>query len=882
MPKKKLRKIELPLVDLLDKKNELAFLQNENGAEVPSTETGFITPDYLKDNLKHRLRPYQEQALVNLDWTQRQVTANYQYNQLLFNMATGSGKTDVLAAMILYLFTEFDYHNFLFVVNTNAVVAKTIDNLLNTASPKYLFSQPMTIHGQRVEVKSVTRFPNNPEAGVIYLRLTTIQTLTNELSYPKENGLTYHDLSQQKLVILADEAHHFSAGTKSKTDQKDRSWENVLDRVRQSNPHNRQFEFTATIDLQNENIYQKYRQKIVYRYDLSRFIHEGYSKRVFRLQANNDDQNKMLNAVLLSQYRKRIAKELKISDFKPVILFKSNKIAVSKTARMSFLALIDHLDVTYLTEFLTQQQRTSHSVALKLAYDYWLSQDLATVIVELKRDFQALNTINVNDSAKEGILGDLNDLQNLNTLENPENPFRVIFAVAKLSEGWDVLNLYDIVRIGEQPTTLNQTNSEAQLIGRGARYNPFIYQDKLSYTRRFDQKNTKYQLLESLYYHTINDPKYLDNLKKSLDKLDLPVEDDNDFDVFETSVKPAFKRSKVYKQGHLYYNEVENIPDKDFNSLERFGVNTATIAEVNLVDSTWEADYNEVASTQDPATETRFLFNFIDEPRLINKAFSRNKFYRFNSLHHYLPTLKSLREFLNAPNWLGPIKLYARVANHADPLSREQQLKAVEKYLAFIQKQITNNYQRQRGTNRFVSVPISSLVKDYQKKVAKSFSNPRHELIMPYSMQGKSWFVFEDAIVDGLEKSLIDLVGSFIERLKVNYNQIYLIRNDERNTDFKLHQFNGIMSHYAGFMPDFILYLTDNECCYQLYVEPKGSQLLDQDQWKEDLLNEIRPENIEVIGENQQIKLYGLKFYTEKDGRNISRQLESISLKSIQ
>lgn len=147
-------------------------------------------------------------------------------------MATGSGKTDVLAALILYLYTEFTYHDFLFVVNTNAVVAKTYDNLLNTASPKYLFSQPLTIHGQRIELRSVTRFPSTPEDGVIYLRLTTIQTLTNELSETKENSLTYDDFKAHKLVVLADEAHHFSAGTKSKEDQKERSWEYVLDRIR--------------------------------------------------------------------------------------------------------------------------------------------------------------------------------------------------------------------------------------------------------------------------------------------------------------------------------------------------------------------------------------------------------------------------------------------------------------------------------------------------------------------------------------------------------------------------------------------------------------------------------------------------------------------------
>ncbi|MES5140365.1 hypothetical protein ABVC55_05375 [Lactobacillus crispatus] len=76
----------------------------------------------------------------------------------------------------------------------------------------------------------------------------------------------------------------------------------------------------------------------------------------------------------------------------------------------------------------------------------------------------------------------------MNSLEDENNPFRIIFAVAKLTEGWDVLNLYDIVRISEakESITMNTTNAEAQLIGRGARYYPFVYQGRKSYTRRFD------------------------------------------------------------------------------------------------------------------------------------------------------------------------------------------------------------------------------------------------------------------------------------------------------------------------------------------------------------------------------------------------------------
>ena len=35
----------------------------------------------------------------------------------------------------------------------------------------------------------------------------------------------------------------------------------------------------------------------------------------------------------------------------------------------------------------------------------------------------------------------------MNTLEDQNNETRVVFVVDKLNEGWDVLNLFDIVRL---------------------------------------------------------------------------------------------------------------------------------------------------------------------------------------------------------------------------------------------------------------------------------------------------------------------------------------------------------------------------------------------------------------------------------------------------
>mgnify|MGYP001362429884 FL=1 len=861
MARKKARELVLPIIhEINDYTSD--FLKNDEPRHA------FVYPDYIKHNLKHQLRDYQKQSLYNLNYTQKDANVASRFNQLLFHMATGSGKTDVMAADLLYFYHEFGYQNFLFVVNTNAVIAKTRENMLNVQSPKYLFSQPLNIDGTPIELREVTRFPTNSEPGVIYLRLTTIQTLANELNTPRENGLTYGDLEKQKLIILADEAHHFSAGTKSKADQKNKAWEYVLDRIRQANKDNRQLEFTATIDLNNEFIYEKYRDKVIFQYDLKEFQNAGYSKKISRLQANADDNEKMLNAVLLSKDRKHMATQAGVRDFKPVILFKSNKIDVSKAARDQFLTLLDQLTTEDLAQFIAKQRQTTQSSTLRQAYTYYQTIDMGRLVRELQRDFQPMNTINVNDTSSNGILGDLNDLRNLNTLEEPSNPFRAIFAVAKLSEGWDVLNLYDIVRIGEQPITSTQTNSEAQLIGRGARYNPFVYEEATSFTRRFDHSTPELQILESLHYHTINDKKYIDNLTKSFEAMQLQVEDDKDFDILTTTVKASFKRSDVYQYGKLYYNDVEDVPESEYNGLAKYGVPVAELPTVNIETATLEAtafDTQNVAGMN----ETRLVK--IDDA-LVKKAMARNPFFRFNTMKKYMPTLNSISEFMYEAQWLGQIKeIQATVSTGSDAvLSRETQLLVVEKYLAYIQRMLIMNYKRQRGTNKFIGLPIKDAVQDYQKRVPVNYADAGvHELIQTYDYKKAPWFVYNEAIVDKLERSLIELIQGYIEELQNKYKDVYLIRSDERNTKLKLHEFAGDVSHYSGFLPDFVLYLANESYVYQIYIEPKGSQLLDQDQWKEDLLTSISPESVDVIGENDQVKLYGVKLYVSGDTRKV-------------
>ena len=860
-----------PLLEKLQKADALQ-LDNRNNYQVP---------DYIKENLNQKLRTYQHEAIRYFHYSQEMPMADDLANQLLFHMATGAGKTMVMAALILYLYKEKNYQNFLFLVNTKGVVQKTKDNLLNTNSPKYLFTESLEIEGERIFFVEKSQFPKHPEKNMIYIRIDTIQAVASELNDVRENGLTYDDFTEMPVVILGDEAHHFNAFTKknlSTEEKKNKNWEQTIDRIRQQRPDNRQLEFTATIDVDTDSIYEKYKDKIVYRYALDQFIQDGYSKKVYRLQANDSDDGKMLNAVLLSQFRKYIARENQISDFKPIILFKSSKIAISNATNDRFHTLINELTVESLQDFLQSQQGTS-SQSLRKTYEFYEKQDLAAVLAELKRDFRRENIINVNDNTSSGMLDDAANFSKLNTLEESDNPFRVIFAVAKLSEGWDVLNLYDIVRISEQAgISTAATNSEAQLIGRGARYNPFEIDGEKSYTRRYDDRNTPLTFLESLHYHTINEPAYLKNLKKSLDEMQLRVENDDNTTLLEAKVKDGFKSTTVYKQGEFFFNETEEVPLEVYDSLKAYGMR---------VEDAWYYDFNQATFEQalgDYTYDEKYdTIHLKLEKRLFKKAIQRNSFYHFNHLRDYLPNIRSINEFLTSENWLKRATIIVRVAEGKTEkdLTPQMKLEIVSKYLSYVQKQIKINFNKKRGTNRFIGYPIKEVVKDYTKITTDNFSGvlqdeKKEQIIRQYPMDGKPWFVFDKAVVNGLEKEMIDWIGSYIQPLNQKYTRIYLIRIDERNTNLSLHAFTeDSKGRYSGFIPDFLLYLEGEAFVYQIFMEPKG-RFAEQDQWKEDLLLSLNTESIELFGENDKIRLLGVKFFTAGDGRNVLQQLSEL------
>jgi len=199
----------------------------------------------------------------------------------------------------------------------------------------------------------------------------------------------------------------------------------------------------------------------------------------------------------------------------------------------------------------------------------------------IKDNFHERNIIitnsKTNKTKKEKTTEDQEKL--LNSLEDKNNHIRAIFTVARLTEGWDVLNLFDIVRLnkgqnigGKHKKTPEATIQEKQLIGRGVRYFPFDYNDKIKNKRKFDD-DLKHELrvLEELFYHTYDDPNdkaqhnYVIELKSELKK-DGYIKDNRVIKTFK--LKKEFQESDFYKNIKVLYNEQVDNPNRKKKTLD--------------------------------------------------------------------------------------------------------------------------------------------------------------------------------------------------------------------------------------------------------------------------------------------------------------------------
>ena len=834
-----------------------------------------IPEDITKNISSHiTMRPYQLMVLKRwLFYIEKYDACPHAH--LLFHMATGSGKTVLMAALILDLYRR-GYRNFLFFVNSSQIIQKTKENFLNSASSKHLFAPNVRINNKPVAICAVNTF-DGVSSDAINIHFTTIQGLHSRMQAPKENEVTIEDFRNYKVVMISDEAHHLNAETKKMLTSGEKvekaSWEGTVSEIFQQHPENVLLEFTATVDLGHEAIREKYADKVLYDYSLRQFREDGYSKEIDLRQADLPSEARMMQAIILSQYRRKVAEAHGI-QCKPVILMKSKTINDSAHNEAAFTSMVANLNSSVIDALRVESDGDE---TLEKAFAYIMherSMSAEDFARELQSDFAPEKVLNVNNPK---------DLENsqieLNALEDRDNELRVIFAVDKLNEGWDVLNLFDIVRLydtrdGKSNKVGKTTMAEAQLIGRGARYFPFIAPDQPDAARekrKYDSMlDNPLRILEVLHYHCSHNPKYIQDIRNALRETGML--DDTARSV-HVKLKDSFKQNSLYLDEFVWMNErVKNSHDSvsglDAYNLESLftypNLMTGRVTEF----SAFEIGHtNAKPSGKEPVSRDFKLADL--GSAILGFAMDASDFFHFTNLRKYFPNLASASQFITSSTYLGGVTVSVRgLPDDLDNLRPRQRLDIAQYVLSQIESGVKRESVEYIGTKDFKPYPIKDLFTDKVLKLriegetGLSWAESKVPGLDQINLSAKEWYAYDDSYGTDQEKHFIKYMHDHEAQLKSLYDEFFLLRNEKA---VKLYDFDS----GRAFEPDFVLFLKNKgdgvHKILQLFIEPKGEHLQIQDNWKQEFLIQLRQNaRLETIFQGRDYAVYGLPFFNER------------------
>ena len=884
-------------------------------------------PQYILDNLKYSFFDWQKKAFERF-LTYQAIKERENPNtptHLMFNMATGTGKTLLMASTILYYYQQ-GYRHFLFFVNQNNIVDKTENNFINNTHTKYLFKEKIVIDDKTIAVKKVHSFSEYPQG--IEIKFTSMQKLYNDIHVERENQTTLKDLHSKNIVMLADEAHHLNTETKKKDTQQEfypteitgrtkqdeierRGWEDTVIKLILNKNGNKEgnknvlLEFTATIPA-TESIAKKYEDKIIYQFGLKEFLQAGYTKEINLISSTLDKKERILQALLFAWYRHKIALKHGIANFKPVILFRSKTIEESKADYQEFLTWMDGLssrDFDFIKNIGRKIYQAKHPTLYEMGKSR--TETLLNFIKDenihwgeiaewMKQNYPEKNTIitnsKTNKNKKETTDEETEKL--LNNLEDKNNHLRAIFTVDRLTEGWDVLNLFDIVRLysgqnagGSNKKTPEATTKEKQLIGRGVRYFPFAFKDKIKNKRKFDHDlDHELRVLEELYYYTYDEEsKYISHLKQELKK-DGYLRDDKVVKSFK--LKDDFLKSKFYQETKVWYNKRVDNPNrkrKDLKDIKKnFSLSPYKIKGLEFVEEVnvlGKEEDTERLIDKERQKKNIIYFKKIEKhivQKAINiKAKQENSLFRFENLKKELE-ITSMDELQNDKLADFKVEITAPAKINYDGIDNNDKLKLTMRFLDYVFTELKQKITPKIGSD-FIA---GDFKKFFANEKTKTINENNLDDTIP---KDNDWYVLDSFVGTSEEKALIQFIKDSIDNDDLeNKYEVYLLRNEEV---YKIYDFK----KGRGFQPDFILFLkTKNkknagviktELYYQVFIEPKGEQLLGSDNsaWKEKFLKKISKEygfNNIIKAENPHYRLIGLPFFNAATKANRDFQAE--------
>ena len=337
----------------------------------------------------------------------------------------------------------------------------------------------------------------------------------------------------------------------------------------------------------------------------------------------------------------------------------------------------------------------------------------------------------------------------------------------------------------------------------------------------------------------------------------------------EYRLKDSFKETEFFKTAYVFSNkrveksrnEVSEIDKKIQNAFYIYKVATGSSALYGLFDENTSSPTGMTYTTQKRLKEVPL--------NITEGAMANFEVMKFNVLKSYFPQLKSKREFLTSDNYLGNITI--QFESLYEDIRAKDLYDGVMKVLQDVSVHIQKIETEYEGTREFYPEYIHTVLKD--KKVY--YSNPHGDgegisqaLIISENkadLAYESWYAYEDNYGTSEEKAFIKYFQGLVPNLKKEYDEIHLVRN-ERIPALAIYEFDT----GERFEPDFLLFLqkkgTDGYLQEQIYIEPKGSHLLEKDKWKENFLLKIEDQGIPVkkYVDDNEYRIFGLPFFNKE------------------
>jgi len=390
-----------------------------------------------------------------------------------FEMATGSGKTMLMGATVYYLNKMHAVKNFLIITphGSSEIYKKTIKNFRKDAAETVWnenveFNFNLVTGDNYKDTKDL--FHNEAEANIFIFNLDKFGANAKQTKKEWEGSIWKDEegntislldfLSQSELVIITDEAHH----------AQNRASKNIIKQFKPTVV----LEYTATA-VEDSSSEEKKNQTIVYKYDIKRFLDDGYGKlcRLLALPGDLRNRGRQPELIDLEKY--------KLLTFFLVHLLKKKALANDKSYRgvktIGFVKVKNLIAFSRIVEKYIKEELSTDTENLILVLDKAKTEDVETtnlIVKMFEKDFNsdishlqkeieevAATTILLHNESDQIVRKKFDHIQ--------RNNVEVVVFIDMLNEGIDMPNIYSMVVINDNPTQFKR--SIKQIIGRGVR-----------------------------------------------------------------------------------------------------------------------------------------------------------------------------------------------------------------------------------------------------------------------------------------------------------------------------------------------------------------------------------------------------------------------------